>query len=108
MFNRMMRWTTDGTLGHRLFHLHYPSTVLDQWSRMLSKCSLDRMTHVHFGTSAFGTSKLRSFVGGETPKVKLPEGRNLLTSLVDMARVKWLPLVTQIHDLHIPDLSISS
>jgi hypothetical protein len=36
------------------FYLYYPSTVIDQWLRILPKCSLDQMAHVHFGTSAFG------------------------------------------------------
>jgi hypothetical protein len=55
----------------------------DQWLRMHPKYSSDRTTHVHFGTSTFGTSGLRSFVGGETPEVNLPSDvtyrRHLLT-----------------------------
>jgi hypothetical protein len=45
----------------------------DQWLRMHLKCSSDRMTRVHFGTSTFGTLGLCAFSGGETPKVKIPE-----------------------------------
>jgi hypothetical protein len=69
----MMRWMTVDTLGHRLFHLRCPSIVLDQWSKMHPKCSLDQMTHVHLGTSTFGTLELRSFASGENPEVNIPE-----------------------------------
>jgi hypothetical protein len=78
---------------HLLSDLDYSTyTILplyfDQWLRMHLNYSSYRMTHVNFGTSTFGTSRLRSFAGGETSKVKLSELCNLLTSLDDVAQAK--------------------
>jgi len=105
--NLPMSWTTLDTSGLRLFHICYPSTVLNQQLGMLPKCSLDQTIRVHFETSDFKTSGLRLVVGGETLEVKLSEWHNLLTLLDDVAHAEWLPRVTQIHDLHVPEMLIS-
>jgi hypothetical protein len=80
--------------GHHLLRDFSYSTYailplyFDQWMRMHPKYSSYQMTHVYFETLAFGTLRLRSFSGGETSKVKIPEWHNFLMSLDDVAHIE--------------------